>query len=75
MPAKKKSGDRIFVAKENFTTELADGTPVVVRAGIDRVREGHELLQGREMFFEELTVQYDVEDATAEPGRTRGQAA
>jgi len=71
----RKRGDTIYVAKESFVTVLRDGEEVVVTAGVTRVREGHELLAGREHLFEELTIQYDVEQATAAPGERRGKAA
>lgn len=62
----------IYVARESFTTELADGTPIHVRSGVTRVREGHPLLVGREELFEPMTVDYEVEQATAAPGEKRG---
>lgn len=68
--ARGKPEDGIFVAKESFTTEV-DGVPTIIRAGLDRVRAGHPLLEGREHLFEPLTVQYDVEQATAAPGERR----
>lgn len=61
----------LFVAKEAFTTTL-DGVEVTVKQGVTRVRAGHPLLKGREMYFEPLTVHYDIEDATARPGEARG---
>lgn len=60
----------IFVAKESFTVTL-NGENHQVSAGKTRVRAGHPLLKGREMYFEPLTVQYDVEQATAKPGEKR----
>jgi len=67
-----EQGRRIYVARETFVCEL-DGSDVVVTAGVTRVREGHPLLAGREMYFDELDVQYDVdvEQATAAPGERR----
>jgi hypothetical protein len=62
---------KIFVAKESFSA-LLDGVPISVSAGVTRVREGHPLLNGREMFFEPLTVHYDVETAEQKPGAKRG---
>ena len=62
----------IFVAKDSFSTTL-DGQPVVVQKGVTRVRAGHPLLKGREMFFEPLIVQYDIERATSAPGEKRGE--
>lgn len=63
--------ERIFVATESFATVI-DGEPINVQKGITRVREGHPLMAGREGFFKELDVQYDVEQATAAPGELRG---
>lgn len=62
----------IYVAKESFTTTL-DGESISVRAGVTRVRAGHPLLKGKEMFFEPMEVHYDLERATASPGEKRGQ--
>lgn len=61
----------IYIARATFTTML-DGREVTIRAGIDRVRAGHPLLKGRESMFEPLTVQYDIEQASAAPGERRG---
>lgn len=64
----------IFVAKESFTVTL-NGESIQVNQGRTRVRAGHPLLKGREMYFEPLTVQYDVETASARPGERRGEPA
>ena len=64
----------IYVAKQSFATEI-DGQSVIVHKGTTRVRAGHPLLKGRESLFEPLTVQYDVEQATAKPGEQRGAPA
>jgi hypothetical protein len=64
----------IYVAKESFATEL-DGQSVIVQKGTTRVRSGHALLKGRENMFELITVQYDVEQATAAPGEKRSAPA
>lgn len=69
---RKQSGNRIFQAKESFAVEL-DGASVVITAGRTRVREGHPLMAGREQYFEELSVDYDVEQATDSPGEKRGE--
>lgn len=60
----------IYVADETFTTTV-DGAPVVIRRGKTRVRAGHPVLEGREHLFKPLTVDYDVEQATAAPGEKR----
>lgn len=61
----------IFVAKESFTVTL-NGESITVNKGQTRVRAGHPILKGREMYFEPLTVQFDVEAATSKPGEQRG---
>lgn len=63
----------IYIATESFSCNL-DGVPVVVRAGETRVREGHELLRGREHMFKPITAHYEVEQATAAPGEARTAA-
>lgn len=67
-----KSGGVVYVALETFSAEI-DGSPQMVYKGQTRVREGHPLLKGREALFApvELSVDYDVEQATAEPGEKR----
>lgn len=57
---------KIYVAKVSGMIEL-DGSPVVVTAGVTRVREGHSLLNGREDMFEEVGVHYEVETARQAP--------
>ncbi|MCR4339223.1 MAG: hypothetical protein NUW01_04965 [Gemmatimonadaceae bacterium] len=66
-----KNEARIFIAKETFST-VVDGSPVVVAAGVTRVREGHSLLRGREHMFEVMRVDYEVEQMTNAPGEHRG---
>jgi hypothetical protein len=63
----------VYVATESFVA-LIDGENYVVRKGKTRVRAGHPLLQGREMWFSpaDLNVDYEVEQATAAPGEKRG---
>lgn len=72
--AEKPSGGKIYVARESGTAEI-DGTAYPFTAGVTRVREGHALLKGgRDQLFEEidLSVHYDIEQATAGPGEKRG---
>lgn len=63
----------IFVALETFNADV-NGSPVAIHRGITRVRRGHPLLKGREHLFApiDLSVHYDVEQATAGPGEKRG---
>jgi hypothetical protein len=62
----------IYRAKESFVTMLGDEQLSVSKG--DLVRAGHPLLKGRDELFEpaEGYVRFDVEDATAAPGRKRG---
>ena len=62
----------IYQAKESFVTML-DDEQVAVSKG-DLVRTGHPLLKGRDELFEpaEGYIRFDVEEATAAPGRKRG---
>lgn len=64
----------IFVAKESFATDY-EGSPIIVKAGQTRVRKGHPLLKKHSQFFEPLEIHYDVEQATAKPGESRGAPA
>ena len=68
------AGGDIFVAKETGAVEF-DGAPVMVHKGITRVRQGHLLLKRHPEMFEpiDLSVHYEVEQATAAPGEKRGQ--
>jgi hypothetical protein len=62
----------LYQAKESFVTML-DDEPTQVSKG-DLVRAGHPLLKGRDELFEpaEGYIRFDVEEATAAPGRKRG---
>jgi F0F1-type ATP synthase beta subunit len=66
-----KPTGQIYECVEAFST-LHDGVPITVVVG-ERIREGHPLLRGREMFFQPLTVTYEVEQATKAPGEKRGE--
>lgn len=61
-------------AKHTFWTEDASGQPVRVDEN-DLVREGHELIANNPDAFEPYMAKsrFDVEEATAEPGRKRGE--
>ena len=72
MPRTKTPQGRVFVPREDFTTEI-DGQPVTFKRGLTRVREGHPAILGREGLFEEMIVDYDIEQATANPGERRGE--
>jgi hypothetical protein len=63
----------VYVAKETMVVEY-DGHPVTIIAGKTRIREGHKIMKGREVFFEPLTdeVDFEVETATAAPAEERG---
>lgn len=63
---------KIYVATEDFVADL-DGVPIEVHKGRTRVREGHALLKGREELFAPITVDFEVERATAAPGEKRGR--
>lgn len=64
------SKNQIYVATQTFHTVI-DGKPALISAGVTRVREGHELLAANPSCFAPIEVQYDLEDASARPGRTR----
>ncbi len=64
---------KVYVANETIHVQTKTGVVTIYKG--QRVREGHEYLKGREQFFSEPglgDVMYDVEDATAAPGRKRG---
>lgn len=69
--AKRSSGD-VYVCTESGSTEI-DGQVLPYTKGITRVRAGHPLLKAVPDRFEpiDLTVHYDVEQATAAPGERR----
>lgn len=73
MPPRRRSDD-IYVARESGST-LAGGEVHVYVKGVTRVRAGHPLLLAVPDYFEPMDrgVHYDVEDATADPGRLRGE--
>jgi hypothetical protein len=70
---RKAQRGKIYVATRSFVVTFGGRTHNIV-GGRTRVREGHELLAGREHLFREEQVEYEVEDATADPGAKRGQA-
>jgi hypothetical protein len=72
VPRKRSAAD-IYVAKHSFSCEL-DGEKLFVTQG-ERIRAGHPLLRAQGDYFEpvDMTVRYDVEQATAAPGEKRGE--
>ena len=63
----------LYESRTGFAAEL-NGKTIVVRKGT-RVAEGHELLRKFAARFRPITVDYTVEDTTAEPGRPRSSVA
>lgn len=62
----------ILVARQSFACEL-DGEHISVTAGQTHVRAGHPLALANPDAFASIHVDYDVEDASASPGRKRSQ--
>lgn len=62
--------DGIYIATRSFKTYV-DGKRTMVRKGVTRVREGHELLRENPERFKPIDVHYDVEQATAAPAEKR----
>jgi hypothetical protein len=60
----------VYVCKESAAFEW-DGDMVVVHKDITRVRAGHPILAAHPELFEEITVHFEVEQATAAPGEKR----
>jgi hypothetical protein len=67
------SDPEILVAKESFSTTIND-TPRVVTKG-ETFRAGHPVTVGREEMFETFTVDNELEDATAPPGKKRAKSS
>lgn len=62
----------VYEAKDSFQGTLDDGSEVFVNKG-ERVRDGHAIVRKWPTLFQPLTVQYDIEDASAEPGVKRSE--
>ncbi len=67
----KPTGRTVYVPTDSFSTDV-DGTPVVFKKYVTRVREGHPILDTHPELFEEMRVDYEWEQATAAPGEMRG---
>lgn len=67
-----ESGSILYTPKSPFTAEV-DGYPYSFTPGRDLVREGHELLSRLPELFEPVQVRFDVEEASAEPGKRRAR--
>jgi len=64
------SGRKIYAPKEDFVAPYG-GADVTFSRGRTLVREGHPILGSFGHLFEEVNVEFDVEEATAEPGKRR----
>ena len=69
-----KNSGQVYEATETFQTTV-DGTPVLVRKGLTRVRAGHSLVDSYPDYFQPISVDFDVERATAAPGEKRRRTA
>ena len=67
-----ETSGRIYTPRSSFVARIGD-VDVTMVPGRHRVREGHELLERFPDLFEEILVQFEVEEATAEPGRRRAR--
>ena len=62
--------DDILIATRSFATYI-DGKKVMVRKGVTRVRQGHQLARENPERFKPINVHYDIEQATKAPGEKR----
>ncbi|HEX7100002.1 MAG TPA: hypothetical protein VF377_12255 [Acidimicrobiia bacterium] len=69
--ARNTAAPEIYVARSTGVIKI-DGKVVTYTAGQTRVRAGHPLLKAVPAKFKPLDLHYDLEDATATPGRKRG---
>lgn len=61
----------VYVATESAVL-YAGGEQFIIHKNTTRVRAGHPLLKRHQHMFKALDVDYDVEQATKEPGERRG---
>jgi hypothetical protein len=66
--------NQVYVATETFVCEV-EGAVHTITKGRTRVRAGHPVYVANPQYFEPVDagVQYDVEQATADPGSKRGE--
>jgi hypothetical protein len=71
MPRAKKA--HLYMARESFAT-MVDDEPIFVRKG-ELAHADHPILKSHAELFEpaEDYIRFDVEQATAAPGETRGE--
>lgn len=62
----------IVTPKETFQVEY-EGAPVLLRAGVTRVRAGHPIMNGNESRFEHVSdhVDYEVDETHSMPRNVR----
>jgi hypothetical protein len=65
--------DEVLVATETGSGVLDDGTEVRFVKGRTRIRAGGEVHKKFPLFFDRADKQYDIEEATARPGKKRGE--
>jgi hypothetical protein len=71
-----ESPNDMMLARESGSVEI-DGTEYQLHRGVTRVKRSHPLHAVNPGWWEldESAVTYEVEDATKEPGKKRGQKA
>jgi hypothetical protein len=63
----------VLIAIESGKMQLKDGKEFLFIKGRTRIRAGSEPAELNPQFFSEADVEFDIEDATREPGRKRGE--
>ena len=71
MPRKQEPKAEIYVARSTGVIRIK-GESFTYIAGRTRVRAGHPLLKALPDKFQPLSLDYDLEQATAAPGERRG---